>query len=172
MMTDDFDKKPAQDFWRRLLPSLTSRRWTALLGLSLMGNLLVGGWLLGNRFHRGGERMMGAGLVQLVPRDFLSELPRDRRRELLGDVRTRMRDLRQGLPDDVQITRLADAIGAETYSARDAQAAIEDISTGPNSMAGRSAALTVQMLEKLTPEERKLLANAIRQRNERRKKKP
>ena len=42
------------------VPSLHSRWWTGLLGLSLMANLLVGGAIIGKAFHGGrGENMAG-----------------------------------------------------------------------------------------------------------------
>ena len=58
-MTD----KPAKS-WYRFVPQLSSRWWTALLGLSLMANLLIAGLVLGTRY-RGDDRIMGASAVQV-----------------------------------------------------------------------------------------------------------
>jgi hypothetical protein len=61
------------------LPHLRSRWWAVVLGLSLMLNLLVGGIMLGGAFgpHRM-ERLSGASYVQLIPRSFFRQLPKER----------------------------------------------------------------------------------------------
>jgi Heavy-metal resistance len=165
--------------WTRRLPRLKSPWWTALLGASLMANLLVGGLALGHRFGDGGgrggyERMQGVNIVQLAPQSFFRGLPLERRRELLKVVRGKMRDLRMGGPNDAGLaTRLAEALEKDNYVEADAKVAVDAFTTGTDSMASRSSVVALEFLAMLTPAERKTLALAIRDRvekQERRKK--
>jgi hypothetical protein len=90
--------------WYRFVPQLNSRWWTALLGLSLMANLLIAGLVLGTRY-RGDDRIMGASAVQVFPRSFLRDMPRERRNELMGIVRRDMRglrDMREGSSEQIR----------------------------------------------------------------------
>ena len=151
----------------RFLPQLRSRWWTLLLGASLMFNLLVGGLAIGHRFRGDGmgERLMGASFVQLVPRKFFFELPRERRRELLKVVRDESHDfrrLRTGSSETAM--RLADVLESPAYSAADMQAAVNAFSVGTESLAARSGTVASKLIGMLTPEERKLLAISIRER--------
>jgi Heavy-metal resistance len=150
--------------WHRFVPQLRSRWWTALLGLSLMANLLVAGLVLGSRY-RGDDRIMGANAVQVFPRSFLSSLPRDRRNELMGVVRRDMRglrDMREGSSEE--ILKLADALEKDTGDLSLIRPAIAGYATGPDSLAARTVTLVTGVIEKMTPEERKSLASAIRER--------
>jgi hypothetical protein len=163
--------------WTSHLPDLKSPWWKIIFGASLMFNLLIAGLAMGHRFGDGrqmgwrGERMPGASLVQIAPNSFFSDLPRERRRELLGIVRGKMRDLRKGNPNDAALaTKLAEVLENDTYVETEAKAAIEGFTIGADSRAGRSSAIALEFLAKLTPEERKSLAAAIRQRVERQSK--
>jgi hypothetical protein len=155
----------------RFLPQLRSRWWSALLIGSLMLNLLVGGIAIGNFAMNGPpDRLMGASYVQLIPRRFLQELPRERRRELMEIVRNNRADLRalRKASEDSAL-KLAEALEKDAYTEADAMAVITAFSTGSESLAAKGGAVVLDIIRKLTPDERKLLATSIRERGERRK---
>jgi uncharacterized membrane protein len=150
----------------RWIPALKSRWWTVLLGLSLMLNLLVGGMVAGRIAVEGRpERLMGASYVQLVPRRFFHDLSRQRRGELMEIVRQNRPDLR-GLREANEATslRLAEALSAAAYDEAAVAKVIADFSTGSESLAARGGAVALEIVRRLTPEERLLLADAIRER--------
>jgi uncharacterized membrane protein len=151
----------------RFLPRLRSRWWSALLVASLALNLLVGGIALGNYFAaRSPERLMGASYVQLIPRQFFKELPRERRRELMEIVRSNRGDLRElRKASEETATKLADVLEKDTYTEADATAVINSFATGSESLAAKGGAVVLDILKKLTPEERKALAANIRERS-------
>jgi uncharacterized membrane protein len=169
-MTDTSNPQAVQpqEGWKRHVPKLKSRWWTGLLGLSLMLNLLVGGLALGHRFGpERAERMAGANLIQLVPRKFIADLPRDRRRELLKIVREAGKPFRDGPRHPAaQAVELAKVLEMEPYDAVVAKAAVDGFALGPDSTAARSSAIVWTVIAALTPEERKALAVAIRDRAE------
>jgi uncharacterized membrane protein len=149
------------------------KRWAGrLLVLSLMANLLFAGWIAGNfiQHRKGAERLAGASMVQVVPRKFFSDLPAERRRELLKMLRQGMRELRP-LRDgsSQQVGALADILERADYSVSEAHAAIDAFASGPDSLAVRGSTIMKELIAKLTPEERKLLAAAIRERAAREK---
>jgi hypothetical protein len=171
-MSDETTGVPASG-WHRFVPALRSRWWTLLLGASLMANLLVAGVVLGHRFGGwGDERIIGANAVQLVPKKFLMDLPRDRRRELMGDVRAEFRnikEMRNG--SSVSILALADALERDTGDFNLIRQALANYTTGPESLARKTQSMVEGVFKKLTPQERKALAVAIRERAERMKQK-
>jgi Heavy-metal resistance len=127
--------------------------------------------LLGREWGPGAqERLAGAAAAQLVPRKFFTDLPRERRRELLKIVRDNMKDMR-GLRDGSaqSVLRLANALEKEPYDPDGIRLAVESYSTGAESLAARSSVIVRDVIARLTPEERKSLAAAIRERGERRK---
>lgn len=150
------------------LPKLQSRWWTLLLGLSLMLNLLVGGLIFGDRVAGGRmDRLVGASYVQLIPRSFFRELSRERRHELLQIVRESREDLR-GLRSQYEGTslKLADVLEKEAFTPDELRQAVSAFSTGTESLAARGGEVVVKIVGQLTSEERKLLAQAIRKRDE------
>jgi uncharacterized membrane protein len=151
------------------VPSLNSRWWTGLLGVSLMVNLLVGGAIIGRAFHdRHGENMGRASFVQLVPRKFIIELPSDRRRELMQFMRDdhqEMKSMRAGF--QATALKLADVLDVENFDAANVKAIIDNFTTGSESLAARGGAAVEDLISKLTPMERKQLAAAIRDKENR-----
>jgi uncharacterized membrane protein len=148
------------------IPRLNKRRWTALLALSLIGNLLVGGLILGSRFGRdGATRMPRDQAVQILPRTFFRDLAPERRRELLRVVRSKMREVRKGAQQDPALAlKLADVLAADPFNPADAKAAILAFSTGPESISARTSSVSEELIGMLTPDERKKLATTIRDR--------
>ncbi len=146
------------------VPILRSRWWTGLLGLSLMANLLVAGAVIGHAIHP--ERYENGGrasFAQLVPRKFFMDLPGPRRKELMQNLRNsrdEMKNLRAGF--QVTALKLADALDAENYDAAIVKTVIDNFTTGSESLAGRGGAVVEDLISKLTPDERKQLAAAIR----------
>ena len=157
--------------WSDGLPRLTSRWWTALLCLSLMLNLLVGGLALGRRFGEGQvERLAGASYIQLIPRKFLQELPRDRRQILMEIVRQNRPDLRNlRSASEANSTKLADVLEKQPFVIDDVRSTVRDFATGTQSLAARGGDVVFEIVQQLTPEERSTLAQAIRDRAEKAK---
>ena len=164
-MTDEIDVKQKP----RWLPQLRSPWWTALLGLSLMLNLLVGGVVLGGIFgHARMERLNGASYVQMIPRSFFRDLTKQRREELMQIVRDNRDDLRT-LRKQFEGTslKLAEVLEKDAFSAEELRQAVTEFSTGTESLAARGGDVVVKIVSQLTPEERKQLASSIRNRDER-----
>jgi uncharacterized membrane protein len=164
-MTETNEIKSPKSWW----PQLTSKWWTALLGLSLMANLLVGGIVLGGFFGKQRmERLAGVSYVQLIPRNFFRELSNDRRKELMQIVRDNRDDLKQ-LRDTSAATslKLADALEQPTFSIEEVQKTVAAFTTGTESLAAKGGDVVVKIVTQLTPEERKILATSIREREAR-----
>lgn len=164
---------PGQDRQAKLarwLPALRSRWWTVLLGLSLMLNLAVGGMIAGRFMEYGPpERLMGASYVQLIPRRFFHELPRERRRALMEIIQNNRPDLK-ALRDVHEQTslKLADALAAADYKEDDVAKVVSEFSASTEDLAARGGTVVLDIVRLLTPEERLALAAAIRDRAERR----
>jgi uncharacterized membrane protein len=150
---------------RNSIPQLHSRWWTALLVLSLGANLLVAGLVAGHAFMAPPGGMAAPGFGQLVPRKFFGDLPRDRRRELLSVIHDNRDDF-QAMRDQVQATalKLADVLSEPNYDREKVQTVVNDFTTGANSLAARGGSVSMALFDKLTPEERILLAGEIRER--------
>jgi uncharacterized membrane protein len=155
------------------LPQLRSRWWTALLGLSLMLNLLIVG-LAGGAFWKGGRdaRLAGASYIQLVPRSFFRDISSERRDVLMQIVRGHrddLRDLRKTA--DGASLKLAEALEKDPFVLDDVRKTVSDFSTGTESLAAKGGDIVMQIVTQLSPEERTLLAAAIRARDLRGRKK-
>jgi uncharacterized membrane protein len=170
------DTQPHESQRMAWVPRLRSRWWTALLGLSLMLNLLVGGIVVGGVWGPGrSERLAGVSYMQLIPRVFFQQLPRDRRMALMQIVKDSREDLR-GLRQTHESNglKLADVLEKETFSLDEVRQTVTAFSTGTESLAARGGEVVLKIVSELSPEERKQLAQAIRDRNNRgnRKKQP
>jgi len=144
--------------------------WTMfLLVVSLAANLVIAG-AAGMRYFYPErlERWSGASFTQLLPRRFLSDLPEERRREFLDLLKSRrdaFRDARSGMRDVA--LRFAEALERNPYDEAQVTAAVQDFTKLSNDMVDSGTLVTVQIVQKLTPEERLLLAQAVRDRIER-----
>jgi hypothetical protein len=164
-MTDEQQAKPASGE----IPQVRSRWWSALLALSLAANLLVAGIAIGHRVW-GGPPDRG-GYLQLLPRKFFADLPRQRRHELMGFMNEGgggMRDLRDQA--DITSLQIADALEKLPFDPSAVQRAVSDFATGRQGLAAKGSAIITNLVSKLTPEERAQLAASIRQRDQQRKK--
>jgi uncharacterized membrane protein len=140
----------------------------ALLVVSLALNLLfIGGAVARFATHGPPERMSGVSQMQLIPRKFIGELDRDRRRELMlvfKDFAKRFRDGRREARDEV--VTLAAALEAEPYDPARVKAIVDAFSAKSATLAGSGGEAALTLISKLTPGERKLLAKHIRLRDE------
>jgi uncharacterized membrane protein len=155
----------------RFLPALDRPLWRALFAFSLMANLVIAGLWIGQRFGPGREdRINRPVLAQVLPRQFLSTLPDDRRKELMSGMRMgvkQFRDLRDGAAANV--LAIADALEKDTGDLSTVRTAVDGYATGAGSMAAKGSTVVMDFIAKLTPDERKLLAQSIRERAARNK---
>ncbi len=145
------------------------RRWNWLkiaLVASLALNLLIGA-AIATRFIRGpaAERFPLANQMQLIPRKFLGNLPKERRREIMQVFNGYRKEVRANRDvAKAAALKLADALSAEPYSADQAKAAVTDFMAQGSTLVSRGGDVAMEILQMLTPEERKQLAVAIRER--------
>jgi Spy/CpxP family protein refolding chaperone len=150
-------------------PSSRSRRWlVGLLVASMAVNLLIvgaafSGWIWPEHGERGGFHRS----FDLLPRQFFAELDQQRRAELAAVFRARKTEFREqhrALRDAA--AALADALEREPYDPPLAQSAIAEHSGRSHQLIDLGATTAATLVETLTPEERRALAEAIRQRLE------
>jgi uncharacterized membrane protein len=143
-----------------------SRWWQALLVASLALNLLVGGAVVTRMFvHGGPDRLTGASYAQLIPRRFFIEMPRDRRKLLLDILKKYRDDFRNDRNASEQAAeKLADAIVVEPYDVEKVKLVVNEFASQNGRLASRGGDAALDILAVLTPQERQLLADAIRDR--------
>lgn len=150
------------------VPKPRWRWWTIVLVVSLALNLLVGGAVVSRFFmHERMQRFSGISSVQLIPRHFLSALPRERRTEMLAVFRghsAKIRAERQASREAA--TQLAGVLEAEPYDEAKVRAVAAEFGATGNRVIAQGIEAALDVIGKLTPEERKLLAEHIRKRNE------
>jgi len=143
-----------------------SRGWQVILVVSLAFNVLVGAAVASRYFVKERiERVTGAGYIQLVPRKFLADLPRERRRQLLavfGEFRDEFRDGRKAARETA--AKLADVLEAEPYDAAAVQAVAGEFAQSGRGLIDHGVEAAVQFVGKLTSDERRQLALRIRER--------
>ena len=144
--------------------------WLLVALIASLGlNLLVAG-AVAARWYMGPppERYARLTQTQLIPRMFFRDLDRSRRLELLGVFKGEDKAIRAGRDAvKAQVAELADALEAEPYDAARVKAAVEGFTAQSEAlfMAGNAAAMA--LLDQLTPEERKLMAQRLRSRSDR-----
>ena len=150
------------------IPVLKSKWWTLILVLSLMANLLIAG-AIGGRFMHGREfdDRNGSNFVQLIPRKFLEGLSGPRRHELvdlLRDNRDGFKQMRASA--NAAALELAQALENPSYDNASVQAVIDKFATGRESLAAKGGSVVMDIIAKLTADERKALAASIRDRSQ------
>ncbi len=143
-----------------------SKWWLVLLVVSLALNLLVGGAMLARGLTRESpERLMGTSYTQLIPRGFFREIPRERRREILDILKKYRKEFQadRDTTEDVA-AKFGEALGAEPYSAENVNAVVAEFAEKSRNLAARGGAAALEIIGTLTPEERRILAKAIRER--------
>lgn len=140
------------------------------LGLNL---LFVGGGIARFISHGPPERMSGISQMQLIPRKFLGELDRGRRAELMKvfkEFAPAFREGRKAVREEA--VKMAAALDAEPYDAASVKAAIEAYSGRSSALASDGGKAALALIDRLSADERKLLARHIRLRDEGGRKKP
>jgi uncharacterized membrane protein len=158
----DFPEAPATPSPDRM------RWWTALLVVSLALNLVVAGALAVRFFAPDRfERFTGSGYSPLIPRKFLSDLPADRRKELGDLLRANRTEFHNDFTEMRRLAgQLADALEHDPYDETAVTSAINAHAKVVDGMIDRGAGVTIDIIRKLTLQERSLLAGRIRERAE------
>lgn len=139
-----------------------------VLVASLALNLLfIGGGLARFFVHGPPERMSGISQMQLIPRKFFSELSAARKTELLKVFKDFGQEFRDGRKAArTEVVNLASALEAEPYDAVKVKTVIDSFSERSAHLIGTGGQAAYTLIGKLTPDERKLLARHIRQRED------
>ncbi len=144
-----------------------TRRWSWLwiaLIASLAINLavvaaIVSHKTIGPHRHRS---ITGPGFTQILPRAFFRELDSDRREELVDELRGHrkgFRELRKSLREKAR--DVASALRAEPYDEAAVTKALEVYETEAQTMVVRGRGIAGNFFKRLTPDERKLIADQI-----------
>jgi Spy/CpxP family protein refolding chaperone len=153
-------------------PSTPVARRIGLLKIALVVSLALNLVFIGAaaaRYFVGGppERMPYMSQMQFFPRKFFGELDRGRRLELLKVFKDYGPEFREGRRKSrEEIVDLAAALEAEPYDQARVQAAVDAFSANGTRLMTTGGRAAMTLIAKLTPEERKLLARHIRQREE------
>jgi len=149
-----------------------SRLWWIVLIASLALNLLAVGAVIAHWIHGPPPpgRIEGYSSLQILPRQFVSDLQGERRdiivgilRKFRGEFRERRAEMR------ANTEKIAQALEAEPYNPEAVTAAIDQFAATGRLMIDGGVLTVKTVIEVLTPEERKLLAQRIRERDERRR---
>jgi uncharacterized membrane protein len=150
----------------RYWPAQSSRWWSALLIASLALNLFIGAAIATRFFvHGGPERFIGASYTQLIPRSFFAEMPRDRRKVLLDILKQYRKDFHADREGTESIAaKLADALVSEPYDVEKVKLVVSEFAGQSGRLAARGGDAALDIIALLSPEERKVLADSIRDR--------
>lgn len=145
------------------------RRWLVpLLVASVAVNLVIVGAAFSEQFWPDhGERKGSHRSADLMPRSFFGALDDVRREELVEVFRARKtewREERRALRDAA--AAYANALEREPFEAQPALSAIEDHTARSHQLVDLGAAVAADLVGALSPEERRALAKAIRDRLE------
>ncbi len=146
-----------------------SSRWIKIaLVASLAVNLLfVGGGIARFAMHGGPpERFANSSQMQLIPRRFLGDVGGERRRELLAIFKTYGPSFKEGRKTRPRPGDGADALDAGPYDPARTKAAIAQFGSASATLMETGGNAAEEMIGKLTPDERKLLAQHIRMRDQ------
>ncbi|MGB7206481.1 MAG: periplasmic heavy metal sensor [Anderseniella sp.] len=136
--------------------------WVALV-VSLALNFGVLAAIITHEVRGPGRHgITGPGFSQVLPRAFFRHLDNERREELVGelrDYRKDFRDIRTQLRAHART--LADALRAEPYDEKAIADALTSYDEEARSMLGRGRQVAEGFFKKLTPQERKAMADEI-----------
>lgn len=140
----------------------------AALIASLAVNLLfIGGGIARWYVGFGPERYARLTQTQLIPRYFFRDLDRARRLELFAVFKARDKDIRDGRKAvKAQVIALADALDAEPYDPTRVKAAVEGFTAKSEALFVTGSDAALALIDKLTPDERKLMAKHLRARED------
>ena len=144
-----------------------TRRWSwwwVVLIASLAINLAVVAAIVAHQAagpHRH-RSITGPGFTEILPRAFFRELDRDRRKELVGELREHrrgFRELRKQLRTKAR--DVATALRAQPYDAEAVTKALQAYEVEATHMVVRGRKIAGSFFTRLTPEERKQIADEI-----------
>jgi uncharacterized membrane protein len=155
----------------RYWPAQGSRWWSALLIASLALNLFIGGAIATRFLTRDGpQRFIGASYTQLIPRRFFAEIPGERRKALLDILRQYRKDFRAEREGTESVAaKLADVLVSEPYDVEKVKLVVGEFAGQSEKLAVRGGDAALDIIGRLSPDERKILADAIRERASRSK---
>lgn len=164
-MSDDSTTKSR--YW----PARGSHWWSVLLIASLALNLFIGGAIATRFLTRDGpQRFIGASYAQLIPRRFFAEIPGDRRKVLLDILRQYRKDFRAEREGTESVAeKLADVLVSEPYDVEKVKLVVSEFAGQSGKLAVRGGDAALDIIGRLSPEERKILAETIRDRANRNK---
>jgi uncharacterized membrane protein len=150
----------------RYWPSQGSHWWSALLIVSLALNLFIGGAIATRFLTRDGpQRFIGASYTQLIPRRFFAEIPVERRKVLLDILRQYRKDFRADREGTEAVAaKLADVLVSEPYDVEKVKLVVSEFAGQSGKLAARGGDAALDIIALLSPDERKILADAIRDR--------
>lgn len=150
-------------------PAAPSKRWpwwNMVLIASLALNLLFGGFAASRYFlHPTPARTASTSFLHLVPPKFFAELDRSRREELAAIVRSsrdRFRTGQQGLRKLAE--GVADALETKPYDEARLRAALDSFTRNGTDLIAIGSQAALELIARLSPEERVKLAQRIRDR--------
>jgi uncharacterized membrane protein len=166
-MSDGANATTPRKTW---LPDTSHGFWRVCLLASLMVNLVIAGMLASLFLRNPMDRPDAASYGMIVPRKFFADINRERRHELGAAFRAARPDFeRLRLESDDLAGQVASELVNPAYDGNKVSALIDSFTTGPESIAAHSATVLKDFFVKLTPDERKLLANDIQERLRRHK---
>ncbi len=147
------------------LPDTSHGFWRICLLASLMVNLVIVGMLASLFVRNPMDRQGAASYQMIVPRKFFAGIGRDRRHELGEAFRATRPDFqRLRLEADDVAEQVAAELVSPSYDGNKVDALIDGFTTGPDSIASHGATVLKEFFAKLTPDERKELADDIQDR--------
>ncbi|HUQ37549.1 MAG TPA: periplasmic heavy metal sensor [Aestuariivirga sp.] len=150
----------------RYWPFQGSYWWSTLLIASLALNLFIGGAVTTRFLTRDSpQRFIGASYTQLIPRRFFAEIPVERRKVLLDILRQYRKDFRADREGTETVAaKLADALMNEPYDVEKVKLVVSEFAGQSGKLAARGGDAALDIIALLSPDERKILADAIRDR--------
>jgi uncharacterized membrane protein len=143
--------------------------WLALL-VSLALNLAVVAAVVAHHFRDEGgrhhQRISGPGYAQILPRAFFRQLDGERRDELVGELRehrTEFRGLRRDLREKTRA--MAAALRADPFDQTALENTMADFEQASGTMVTRGGEIARGLFARLTPEERRIMADDIERRS-------
>lgn len=150
-------------------PAKRPRRWLLVLLLaSLAFNLVIVGAAVAERFWpQASERASAPRSTDLLPYRFFAELDRQRRAELRAVFRAHRAAFHEERQELRQAARaVAAALGETPYDPEKVRSAIAEHVSRSHKLVDLAGTVAGEVIDKLTPDERRLLADRIRERAE------
>ncbi len=150
-------------------PAAPLRRWSwwhLVLIASLALNLLFGGFAVSRYFfHPVPARTTSTSFLNLVPPKFFADLDRPRREELVGTVRASREKFRTGRQASRKLAEdVAGALETTPYDEARLRAALDSFTRNGTDLIAIGGQAALELIARLSPEERVKLAQRIRDR--------